>query len=75
VASYYEEFIERYEFENPLNRVVYEIVDCIKLRKDYLGAAGLISQNKVTLEDITLRTVRLSLNDFITLADTLISRK
>ncbi|RXJ91734.1 hypothetical protein CRV01_01185 [Arcobacter sp. CECT 8983] len=75
MASYYEEFIQRHEFENPLNRIVYEIVNCIKLRKDYNGAVGLILQNKITLEDVALRTVRLSLNDFITLADTLISRK
>ncbi|NVJ53108.1 MAG: hypothetical protein HWD90_05395 [Campylobacteraceae bacterium] len=74
MASYYDEF-DRYEFENPLNRIIYEIVNCIKLRNDFNGAVGLILQNKITLEDVASRTVRLSLNDFITLADTLISRK
>lgn len=75
MASYYKDLIDRYEFENPLNKVVYEIVDCIKFKKDYLSAANLILQNKVSLEDISLRTARLSLHDFIILADTLISRK
>lgn len=75
MASYYDEFIDKYEVENPLNRVVFDVVDCIKLRKDYASAANLILQNKLTLEDVVLRTVRLSFNDFIILADTLISRK
>lgn len=75
MASYYDELIEKYEFENPLNKIVYEVVSCIKNKKDYINAVGMMIQNKLTLEDIVSRTVRLSSDDFIILADTLISRK
>lgn len=75
MASYYDELIGKYEFENPLNKIVYEVVSCIKNNKDYINAAGMMIQNKLTLEDIVSRTVRLSSDDFIILADTLISRK
>lgn len=75
MPKYYDEFLDNYEFENPINRLVYEVVDCIKLKKDYLSAMNIMISNKLKLEDVVLRTVRLSTEDFIVLADTLISKK
>ncbi len=75
MANYYDIFIGNYELENPIMKTIYDIANCIKLRRDYIGAINLILENNLTLEDVVSRTARLTLKDVVTLADILISRK
>lgn len=75
MANYYDIFIDNFEPENPIMKIVYEIASCIKLKRDYASAINLILENNLTLEDVVSRTARLTLKDVVTLADILISRK
>lgn len=69
------EDIKNFEYESLLNREIFNIITIIKDDHDFESAVEIIKQKKLTLEEITSRTIRLPLVDFIQLADLMISKK
>lgn len=75
MASYYDDLLNNYKEEDPLNKLVYEITSCIKNYRDYNAAIKLIIDNNLRLEDVVLRTARLTFKDVVELANRLILSK
>ncbi len=69
------DFINNYSIEEPINKIVFQISSCIKNHQDYKGAIKLILDNNLKLEDVVLRTVRLTFKDVVELANRLILSK
>ena len=67
-------FIDKNPVENPINKVIKEIVDSIKYHKNYDYAIELMIENELTLENITFNTVRLKKEELAKFADILILR-
>lgn len=68
-------FISNFKEEDPINKIIFNIISLIKTEHDYDLAIDLIKQNNIKLEDIVSRSVRLSLVDFVKLADLMILNK
>lgn len=74
MSEYFED-INNFKEENPINRTIFNIINKIKYAHDFTAAAKMMKENNINLEDIVSRSVRLSFNDFIKLADIVIQSK
>ncbi len=74
MAEYFDE-IKNFKEENPINIIVFNIINKIKYAHDFTAAAKMMKENNIKLEDIASRSIRLSFIDFIKLADIVIQSK
>ena len=72
MASYDEDYVNNYSLEDPINKIVFQVTSCIKNHNDYNSAIKLILDHNLKLEDVVLRTVRLTFKDVVELAKMLI---
>ena len=75
MANYFEDLILNYQIEDPINKVIFKIINFIKYDNDYESAIKIILENNLRLEDIANCTIRLKRKQIVSLASKLISIK
>ena len=75
MAEYIHKLMENFKEEDPTNSMVTKVINTIKNSHDFEGAINLMKKYNLKLEDIASRSIRLSVVDFIILADLMISKK
>jgi hypothetical protein len=68
------EFDTNYKVEEPIYKIVHQIVCYIKNERNFEKAFETIKNNNLSFQDVVNRTGRLDTQDVTTLADLLISR-
>lgn len=71
----YDDLFFNYKPEDPLDKIVYDLTNCIKMQNDYDAAIKIILANNLKLENIVSRTIRLTTKQIVELAMRLISLK
>ena len=74
MSNYIEDLIENYQEEDPINVIVYHIVNTIKKEANFKKALQIISDNKLSFEDLVSRSCRLNSLDITKLADLYIQK-
>jgi len=74
MATFIEDLLDNYQEDNPKNRIVYQIVNCIKNESDFDKALQLLIDSGLSFEDVISRTCRLNFFDVINLADLFIEK-
>lgn len=75
MANYFEDLILNYQIEDPINKVIFKIINFIKYDNDYESAIKIILENNLKLEDIVSSTIRLKKKQIVNLASELITIK